>query len=140
MVRASIGIDVGTSAVKVAVVGLDGLVMAEASRSYPTHTPHPGWAEQSPEDWWSAACAAIREAAGAAGAEIVGAGLSGQLNGFVLLDEDDEVLGDAVIWLDTRAAAEAEMLKQRFASALRDRAATDLSAIAVLAKLAWLAR
>jgi len=140
MTRATIGIDVGTSAVKVAVVSLEGFILAEASRSYPTHTPHPGWVEQTPEDWWVAACAAIPEATGSVDAEIIGAGLSGQLNGLVLIDEHDQVLGDAIIWLDTRAAAEAEALTQRFASGLRDRAATDLSAIAVLVKLAWLAR
>ena len=140
MTRATIGIDIGTSAVKVAVVSLQGSVLAEASRTYPTHTPHPGWVEQTPGDWWSAASAATREAADMAGADIVGVGLAGQLNGLVMLDENDQILGDAIIWLDTRATAEAEALKQRFASELHDRAATELTAIAVLSKLAWLAR
>lgn len=137
---ATVGIDIGTSAVKVAVVSLDGVVLAEASRPYPTRTPHPGWVEQSPDDWWLATCEALREVAGAGDFELVGAGLSGQLNGVVLLDQDDNVLGDAIIWLDTRAAAEAEEMNQRFAEILRSQAATDLSAIAVLAKLTWLAR
>ncbi len=140
MRSATVGIDIGTSAVKVAVVSLDGAVLAEASRPYATHTPHPGWVEQTPEHWWLAACEALREVAGAGDFELVGAGLSGQLNGMVLLDQDDSVIGDAIIWLDTRAAAEAEELKLRFAEILATRAATDLSAIAVLAKLAWLAR
>ncbi len=140
MRSATVGIDIGTSAVKIAVLGLDGHVLAEASRPYPTHSPHPGWVEQTPEDWWLAACEALREVVAAGDFNLVGAGLSGQLNGVILLDQDNKALGDAIIWLDTRAAAEAEELKRRFADILEKRAATDLSAIAVLAKLAWLAR
>ena len=108
MRAASLGIDIGTSAVKVAAVDLDGMVVSEASRPYPTHAPQPGWAEQTPEDWWNAACAAVRDAISAARADIVGIGLSGQLNGVVLLDQDNAVLGDAIIWLDIRAAAESD--------------------------------
>lgn len=140
MRAASIGIDIGTSAVKVAVVDLDGLVVSEASRPYPTHAPQPGWAEQTPEDWWNAACAAVRDATSAARTEIVGIGLSGQLNGIVLLDQDNAVLGNAIVWLDIRAAAESDALKRDFDTLLRERAGTDLTPIAVLAKLAWLAR
>lgn len=140
MTQATIGIDIGTSAVKVAVVGLDGRVLAEATRPYPTRAPHPGWAEQSPEAWWKAACASVREAAEHADARIVGVGLSGQLNGIVLLDADGVVLGDAMIWLDIRATAEAEAIKRKYGALLHERAATDLTPIAVLAKLAWLAR
>jgi xylulokinase len=138
--KATIGIDVGTSAVKVVAVGLDGSLLAEASRSYPTHTPRPGWVEQSPEDWWAATCQALREVRTAiAEADIVGVGLSGQLNGVVLLDDAGQPLGNAIIWLDTRATAEAEKLVNGFGDLMRKRAATELSAITVLAKLAWLA-
>lgn len=141
MTQATVGIDIGTSAVKVAVVGLDGRLLAEASRSYPMLTPHPGWVEQVPEDWWQATCAACKDATTAgAGVEIVGVGLSGQLNGFVLLDAEDRPLGNAIIWLDTRAAAEADDLRERFGSLLRERAATELNAITQLTKLVWLAR
>jgi len=140
MTQATIGIDIGTSAVKVAVVGLDGALLAEASRPYPMLTPHPGWVEQVPEDWWAASCAALREVTASTAVEIVGVGLSGQLNGFVLLDADDGPLGNAIIWLDTRAAAEAEELRARFGEVLRRRAATELNAITQLTKLAWLAR
>jgi xylulokinase len=140
MVRATIGIDVGTSAVKVLVLGEGGNVLAESSRSYPTRSPRPGWMEQAPEDWWRATCAALHEATQATEAELAGIGLSGQLNGMVLLDPDDKPIGDAIIWLDTRAVAEAEELKGRFRDLLLSRAATDLSPIALLPKFAWLAR
>lgn len=140
MRAATIGIDIGTSAIKVAVVDLGGLVLSEASHPYPTHAPQPGWAEQTPEDWWKAACAAVRDATAAARADIVGIGLSGQLNGIVLLDHNNAVLGRAIIWLDIRASAESDELRRDFGTVLRERAATDLTPIAVLAKLAWLAR
>jgi len=141
LVRATIGIDIGTSAVKVVIVGLDGKIIANASRPYPTLTPRPGWAEQRPADWWTATCAALTETADrAGGADIIGVGLSGQLNGMVLLDGDDRCLGNAIIWMDGRAAAEAADLSRRLGTVLRRDAKTELSAIAVMSKLAWLAR
>lgn len=139
--QATVGIDIGTSAVKVAVVALDGTLLAEASRPYPLLTPHPGWVEQSPETWWTASCDAIRETiALLPGVAIIGVGLSGQLNGFVLLDAEDRLLGNAIIWLDTRATVEADALRQRFGDLLRSRATTELNAITQLTKLAWLSR
>jgi xylulokinase len=141
LVQATIGIDIGTSAVKVVTVGLDGKVIASASRAYPSLTPRTGWAEQRPADWWAATCDALLETADrTGGADIIGVGLSGQLNGMVLLDGDDRCLGNAIIWLDGRAAAEAADLSRRFGSVLRRDAKTELNAIAVMAKLAWLAR
>ncbi|MGO4836930.1 FGGY family carbohydrate kinase, partial [Rhizobiaceae sp. 2RAB30] len=108
---------------------------------YPMLTPQPGWVEQTPQDWWTATCAALREARALIPAiELVGVGLSGQLNGFVLLDENEEPLGNAIIWLDTRATAEADLLRERFGAVLRERAATELNAITQLTKLAWLVR
>lgn len=139
--RATLGIDIGTSAVKVAVVGLDGTLLAEASKSYPTSTPRPGWVEQSPQDWWAATCDAVRQATAARPeAELAGVGLSGQLNGIVLLDAQDRPLGDAIIWLDTRSVVEADELRERFGALLRERTATELNPITPFTKLAWLAR
>ena len=131
-----LGIDLGTSAVKVLVVDDRGVSLASVNRAYPTHAPRPGWAEQSPADWWRAACEATRKAVARAGVEIASVGLSGQLDGFVLLDERDEPLADAIIWLDIRAEAEARSMAEKadFA-ALTGNA---LSAICVLPKLAWL--
>lgn len=138
---ATLGIDVGTSAVKVALVDADGRAVAEASTGYPTHAPRPGWIEQDPHDWWRATVTATAAClARAPDATVEGVGLSGQLNGVVLLDAAGEPLGNALIWLDTRAAAEAEELAARFGDVLRDRAETTLGPIAVLAKLAWLSR
>ncbi|MBB5751565.1 xylulokinase [Prosthecomicrobium pneumaticum] len=138
---ATLGIDIGTSAVKVVAVGADGRVRARASRPYPMATPAPGHVEQAPEDWWRATAAAVAEVVAAVGAgAIAGIGLSGQLNGVVLMDTEDRPLGPALIWLDTRAAAVAADLAARHGPLLREAAATELTAIAVLSKLAWLAR
>ncbi|GKY87410.1 xylulokinase [Sinisalibacter aestuarii] len=138
--KASLGIDIGTSAVKVLLLGLDGEVLAERAAPHPTARPHSGWAEQVPEDWWRSTVAAVSEVKSAADAEIVAVGLTGQLNGFVLLDSNDRPLGDAPIWLDTRAIAETAEIDSAHAGILRERGVTRLSPIAVLPKLLWLAR
>jgi xylulokinase len=133
-----VGIDLGTSAVKVLVQDPEGRTLARASRPYPTAAPRPGWSEQSPEDWWSATCEALREAIAASGAPVRSVGLSGQLNGFVLLGADGAALGPAVIWLDLRGEAEARGI----AATLDVEGLTGnaLSAICVLPKLRWLQR
>lgn len=139
--KASLGIDIGTSAVKVLLLGLDGVVLAECAAPYATARPHSGWAEQVPDDWWQTTRSAIAELqADVPGADAVAIGLTGQLNGFVLLDEADAPLGDAPIWLDTRATAETAEIVAAHADLLLQRGVTRLSPIAVLPKLLWLAR
>lgn len=135
-----VGIDLGTSAVKVLVQDDRGRALAKASRPYPTLSPRPGWSEQSPADWWSATCEAIREAVAASGACIVSVGLSGQLNGFVRLDAGGEPLGPAVIWLDLRGEEEARALLATGDPDVEGLTGNELSAICVLPKLAWFAR
>lgn len=130
-----LGIDLGTSAVKVLVIDDDGAPLARISRPYATHAPRPGWAEQSPADWWQAVCEAAREAVSTAAVPIASVGLSGQLNGFVLLDDRDQPLADAVIWLDIRAEAEAVALSER--ADFEALTGNALSPICVLPKLAW---
>jgi xylulokinase len=106
-----LGIDVGTSAVKVGLFATDGRTVSLAWRAYATHTPHPGWAEQMPDDWWTAACSAIREALAETEAEQVAAvGLCGQTPGHALVDASGRAVGPAIIWQDRRAEAEAAWL------------------------------
>ena len=135
-VQGHLGIDLGTSAVKVLILDDDGRALARTRHAYPTHAAHPGWAEQSPTDWWQAVCAATREAITVAGTEIASVGLSGQLNGFVLLDKQMQPLADAIIWLDVRAEAEASRLAEM--ADFPTLTGNALSAICVLPKLAWL--
>jgi xylulokinase len=136
-----VGIDVGTSAVKVLALAEDGTVLAKAKRGYPTRSPAIGWSEQSAEDWWTATAAATREmVAGLGGTPIAGIGLSGQLNGFVLLDDQDRPLQDAIIWLDRRATAETDALAERHGDLIAATSGNRVSPIAVMPKLLWMQR
>ena len=103
------GLDVGTSGVKALSLSTAGEVVGRAERSYPLSTPRPGWSEQDPEHWWRAALAA----AGELGVEVGAAGLSGQMHGLVVLDEDGNVLRPAILWNDQRTGAECAEIEQR---------------------------
>lgn len=99
----TIGIDLGTSGVRTLAVSETGALIAESTRSYPLLTPHPGWTEQRPEDWFGETVAALRElAAQLGGQEIVALGLSGQMHGMVPLDAHGEVVRPALLWNDQR--------------------------------------
>ena len=110
-----IGIDVGTSATKTVLFDKKGNIIASASREYPLYQPHNGWAEQKPEDWRDAVIATVEEVVKRAGAEkdeVKGVGISGQMHGLVMLDEDGEVIRPSIIWCDQRTGEEVEeMLK-----------------------------
>ncbi len=110
-----VGVDVGTTGVKVVAVEPDGTVLAVTEQGYPLATPRPGWAEQDPEDWWRATQAAVAElrAAIGPGRTIAGIGLSGQMHGLVVLDAAGRVIRPAILWNDQRTAAECEQIEQR---------------------------
>lgn len=131
-----VGIDLGTSAVKVIVQDDAGRSLASASRPYPTAHAAPGWAEQDPADWWHATCGALVQALGSSGATIRAVGLSGQLNGFVLIGADGHEIGAAPIWLDQRGVAEAEAIAA--AADVPGLTGNAMTPIAVASKLAWL--
>lgn len=115
-----IGIDVGTSSVKVLRTNEDGVVVASASRAYPIEQPRAGWTQQRPSDWWMATVDAIRAVSRP---EPIGAiGLSGQMHGLVLLDHDavssqgssDLVVRPSILWNDQRTAAECAEIESAF--------------------------
>ena len=109
----TLGIDLGTSAVKAALLDDDDRVLATASRPLAVSHPRPGFSEQDPEDWWQATCAAIDELhAGHAAAlsEVAAIGLSGQMHGATLLDAAGRVLRPCILWNDGRSAAQCEAL------------------------------
>ncbi|MDP3651408.1 MAG: xylulokinase [Rhodoferax sp.] len=104
-----IGIDIGTSEVKVLLLAPDHTVVGTCGSALTVSRPHPGHSEQSPQDWWTATCTALaqlREMHPAEYAAAQGIGLSGQMHGAVLLDAQDQVLRPAILWNDTRAAQE----------------------------------
>ena len=106
-----IGVDVGTSATKTVLFDENGTVVASASREYPLYQPENGWAEQKPEDWRDAVLAtlkAVAEQSGVPAEEIKGIGISGQMHGLVMLDEEGEVIRPSIIWCDQRTGREVE--------------------------------
>ena len=98
-----LGIDLGTGSVKVLVLDGAGQVVAEGSSPYQVRSPHPGWAETSPDAWWSAVCAAVSSLPEKIRHEIEGIGLSGQMHGVVLCKEGGTPLRPAVLWADARS-------------------------------------
>lgn len=98
-----LGIDLGTSSVKVIALGLDGAVEATAQEKYSMHRPHPTWAEQDPEEWWRATCSAIRSVIDRDDFDILSVGLSGQMHGLVLTDKTGLPVRSAIVWSDARS-------------------------------------
>ena len=101
-----LGIDIGTSACKAALFRMDGSLAVQESVEYAANYPRPGWAEQDPEAWWNAVCAAIKHmVCQVQNADIVGVGIAGQSWSAIPLSAEGEVLCPTPIWMDTRAAA-----------------------------------
>ena len=105
-----LGIDLGTSAVKIVLTDRSGEVLYSTSREYPLIFPFPGWSEQEPNDWWSAVSDGIREITSHFGGNIAGIGVAGQMHGLVALDRDDKVIRRAILWNDGRTAKETKWL------------------------------
>lgn len=110
-----IGVDLGTSAVKVLLVDRNGTVAAEASRSYPLFHEHTGWSEQRSDDWVDATVEALRELTTTAGIEagaIEGISFSGQMHGLVLLDDEGNPVRNAILWNDTRTTEQCREIER----------------------------
>lgn len=106
-----IGIDIGTSAVKLLLMRGDGVIENIVSREYPLYFPHPGWSEQKPEDWWEAVQEGIRElVAPVDSSQVAGISFGGQMHGLVILDEEDRVIRPAILWNDGRTWKETDYL------------------------------
>jgi xylulokinase len=107
-----LGVDVGTGGTRAVLADRRGAIASSATCEHvPFASPHTGWAEQDPHDWWKAAGSAIRAAlANVSDPNVVCAGLAGQMHGAVLLDEKDDVLRPALIWCDQRTQAQCDWL------------------------------
>ena len=106
-----IGIDLGTSACKLLLVGEDGTIQNEVTKEYPLSFPHPGWAEQRPEEWWDAVVTGVPELLrGFDANDVAGIGSGGQMHGLVALDEHDHVIRPAILWNDGRTFKEVDYL------------------------------
>ena len=106
-----IGIDLGTSAVKLLLMDGEGKILNVVSREYPLIFPQPGWSEQDPDAWIRETWAGIRELTyGYDTSQIAGIGAGGQMHGLVVLDEEDRVIRPAILWNDGRTAEEVDFL------------------------------
>ena len=108
-----IGIDLGTSAVKLLLMDEEGQIKNEVSREYPLEFPQPGWSQQNPEDWKQAVLEGIPALLhGFDKSQVAGIGAGGQMHGLVVLDENDQVIRPAILWNDGRTAKEVEYLNE----------------------------
>ena len=108
-----IGVDLGTSSLKLLLCDENGTLLNTAKRDYPLIFPHPGWSEQRPEDWWTALLDTTGELLqGYDPKEVAGIGCGGQMHGLVLLDKEDNVLRPAILWNDGRTQEETDYLNE----------------------------
>lgn len=106
-----IGVDLGTSAVKLLLMDGEGKIQKIVSKEYPIFFPHPGWSEQKPEDWFTQTMAGIKELiAEADKSQIAGISFGGQMHGLVILDKEDQVIRPALLWNDGRTYEECDYL------------------------------
>lgn len=110
-----LGIDIGTSGCKVAVFDLDGHLIADSTENYATYFPSPGYAEQSPDEWFEAVCRAIKDilSQGIKSSYIKAIGVAGQSWSCIPVDCDGNVLSRNPIWYDTRSTIECEIIKKQ---------------------------
>lgn len=106
-----IGIDLGTSSVKLLLMDEKGAILKTVSREYPLYFPQAGWSEQNPEDWLKETVSGICElTADADKSQVAGIGCCGQMHGLVILDKDDKVIRPAILWNDGRTSEETDYL------------------------------
>ncbi|MGG3454478.1 xylulokinase [Paenibacillus rhizolycopersici] len=118
-----IGIDLGTSSVKTLLVNQNGEIAGEASASYPLIQERPGFSEQDPEEWVKGTITCLKQLlkeSGVAAGDVEGVSFSGQMHGLVLLDEQNNVLRNAILWNDTRTTKQCRDIDAKLGSKLLD--------------------
>ena len=135
-----IGIDLGTSAVKLLLMQADGTIEKIVSKEYPLSFPKPGWSEQNPSDWWQACVAGIRElTADADRSQVAGISFGGQMHGLVALDDKDEVIRPAILWNDGRTTEETNYLNETIGKEKLSRYTANIAFAGFTApKLLWM--
>lgn len=111
-----LGIDIGTSGTKTVLFKEDGTPVSSATYEYPLYTPQNGYAEQDPLDWWNATVNGIKSVlsqSNVPAGEIKGIGLSGQMHGLVMLDAENNVIRNSIIWCDQRTSAEVNEITEK---------------------------
>ena len=106
-----VGIDLGTSSVKVLLLSEEGQTVSSVTREYPLYFPHSGWSEQNPEDWYNQTIDALKELLKDIDSNSVRSfSFSGQMHGLVMLDENDNIIRPALLWNDSRSQAQTDNL------------------------------
>lgn len=106
-----IGVDLGTSAVKLLLMNGEGKIQKIVSKEYPLYFPNPGWSEQKPEDWWEGTMEGLKELLSECDkSQVAGISFGGQMHGLVILDKDDQVIRPALLWNDGRTYEECDYL------------------------------
>lgn len=139
-----LGIDIGTSACKIAIFNREGEVISAATGDYKVYYPHPGWAEQNPEEWWQAVCQATKaalEKGEISSEEIAGVGIDGQSWSAIMVDQAGNVLANTPIWMDTRAQDICDELNEKVgAEEIFGLAGNSLQPSYTTAKILWYQR
>ena len=135
-----IGIDLGTSAVKLLLMNEEGQVKNVTSLEYPLYFPHSGWSEQNPADWWEAVQKGIKILVKDIDPkEVKGMSFGGQMHGLVVLDENDEVIRPAILWNDNRTAKQSDYLNEVIGKAKLSECTANISFAGFTApKILWM--
>lgn len=111
MIMYYIGVDLGTSAVKLLLMEGNGTIAKIVSKEYPLYFPQPGWSEQNPQDWWNAVKEGLKELTQDCDkSKVAGISFGGQMHGLVILDKEDQVIRPAILWNDGRTQEETDYL------------------------------
>ena len=135
-----LGIDFGGGASKSTLLSEEGKIVAESTTEYPTLYPKPGWTEQNPDDWFSAACKNIKNVLNKSGvnsSDIVAVSLDAATHTAVLMDEDFNVLRPAIYWTDTRSTDEVKYLKDIYLDIIKSQMLHTPDTIWTLPELLW---
>ena len=135
-----IGVDLGTSAVKLLLMDETGKVLNIVSKEYPLSFPNPGWSEQNPSDWWEQSKAGLKELTiNVDKNSIAGISFGGQMHGLVVLDENDEVIRPAILWNDGRTQKETDYLNNEIGKEKLSRLTGNIAFAGFTApKILWL--
>ena len=106
-----IGVDLGTSSVKLLLMDESGKVLKITSKEYDLYFPNPGWSEQNPADWWEQSMAGLKALTEDCDKSLIrGISFGGQMHGLVILDKDDRVIRPAILWNDGRTQKQTDYL------------------------------
>lgn len=136
-----VGIDLGAGSLKISIIKSNGSLVSEASAPVATSSPHPGWSEQNPDDWWLAACDALRrglKASGRPASDIAAISFSAGAHTQVLEDADGHVIRPAILWNDQRSRDQTQQLRDKADARILEIGANRANPTWTLPQMLWL--